>query len=228
VSEAFTFPEQIAFGTDNFAENPEPRCPVVLLLDTSGSMSGRPIQELNDGLITFKDELMADSLASKRVEVSIITFGPVNVSNDFCTAEQFNPSRLHTTGDTPIGAAINLALDKLANRKQVYRDNGISFFRPWVFMITDGAPTDPWKRSAERIKEGEASKSFAFFAVGVEGANMETLAQISVRQPLLLKGLRFRDLFVWLSSSMKSVSRSVPGTDVPIQNPTGPEGWASV
>jgi len=46
--------EQIPFGADDFAENPEPRCPCVLLLDVSGSMNGKPISELNAGLTTFK------------------------------------------------------------------------------------------------------------------------------------------------------------------------------
>lgn len=75
------------------------------------------------------------------------------------------------------------------------------------------------------VREGEASKSFAFFAVGVAGANMDVLKQISVRDPLKLEGLKFRELFQWLSNSMKSVSQSVPGTAVPIQSP---QGWAEV
>ena len=61
--------EQITFATSDFASNPEPRCPCILLLDVSSSMSGRPINELNAGLVTFRDELLADSLALKRVEV---------------------------------------------------------------------------------------------------------------------------------------------------------------
>jgi uncharacterized protein YegL len=67
--------EQIPFGTDDFAENPEPRCPSVLILDVSGSMGGAPIAELNAGLQVYRDELAADSLAAKRVEVAVLTFG---------------------------------------------------------------------------------------------------------------------------------------------------------
>lgn len=216
------------FGTDNFADNPEPRCPVILLLDTSGSMRGTPIQELNAGVELFRDELLADALASKRVEIAIVGFGPVQVIQDFVTVDYFNPPTLKAEADTPMGAAIETALDLLQSRKDTYKANGIAYYRPWVFLITDGGPTDSWQTAARRVKDGETSKAFAFFSIGVENARIDVLAQISTRQPLKLKELRFRDLFQWLSSSLKSVSRSTPGDEVPLQNPTTPNGWASV
>ncbi|RYD70116.1 MAG: hypothetical protein EOP84_27220, partial [Verrucomicrobiaceae bacterium] len=78
------------------------------------------------------------------------------------------------------------------------------------------------------VKEGEANRQFQFFAVGVEGANFDILRQISVREPLKLDGLRFRDLFAWVSSSLSAVSQSQPGDQVALTNPTAPGGWASV
>jgi uncharacterized protein YegL len=221
--------DQKPFGTSDFALNPEPRCPCLLLLDVSGSMTGEPITELNAGLKAFREELAADELASKRVEVACITFGPVNVATEFETAGVFQPPWLRAMGDTPMGAAIASGIELVRLRKEAYRANGIAFYRPWIFLITDGAPTDEWKGAAKRVKEGEASKAFAFFAVGVEGANMDILRQIAVREPLKLKGLRFRSLFQWLSNSMKSISRSTPGDEVPLKSPTeGPDGWASI
>ncbi|MGK2914697.1 MAG: vWA domain-containing protein [Porticoccaceae bacterium] len=220
-----TFSEQVPFGTDSFADNPEPRCPCLLLLDTSGSMSGTPIAELNAGLVGFKDELSSDSLAVKRVEVAVVSFGPVSIENTFHTAPNFFPPNLSANGDTPMGAAIKQGLDLVRQRKDEYRANGISYYKPWVFLITDGGPTDEWQSAATLVREGESSGAFAFFAVGVAGANMDVLKQISVRDPLKLQGMKFRELFQWLSNSMKSVSQSVPGTAVPIQPP---RGWAEV
>lgn len=217
--------EQISFETNDFASNPEPRCPCVLLLDVSGSMGGQPIAELNAGLTLFKDELAADALAMKRVEVAIVTFGPTKVEMPFTSASTFYPPTLTAQGDTPMGSAITQALELVRDRKNDYKANGIAYYRPWVFLITDGGPTDAWQAAAEAVREGETSKAFAFFAIGVKGANMDTLSQISVRTPLSLESLKFRELFSWLSSSLKSVSQSTPGTEIALQSP---QGWASV
>ena len=223
--------EQTAFGTNNFAENPEPRVACVLLLDVSGSMNGEPIAELNAGLVTYKDALAGDTLSAKRAETAIVTFGgQVQTVCDFTTVEGFHSPILTAGGDTPMGAAIRHGLDMIRSRKDVYKTHGISYYRPWVFLFTDGGPTDEWHSAAEQVKQGESTKAFSFFAVGVgSDARMDILKQIAVREPLRLKGLRFQDFFKWLSSSLSAVSRSTPGETVPLTNPTtGPNGWASV
>jgi uncharacterized protein YegL len=213
--------EQIPFGSDSFADNPEPRCPCVLVLDTSGSMSGIPIRELNQGIETFKQELLGDPLAMKRVEVAMVTFGPVSIESDFQTVPNFYPKTLQANGDTPMGSAISLAVEMVTKRKQEYKNHGVSYYKPWIILITDGAPTDSWSHAASQIKDGENRKAFAFFAIGVEGANMDVLQQISVRQPLRLKGLMFREFFMWLSASMKMVSSKNPGSNITMLPPTG-------
>ncbi len=245
--------DQIPFPDPEFVDNPEPRCPCVLLLDTSGSMNDvkkithstlspiqkmlnetsasrtvRPIDELNAGLMAFREELMADELAIKRVEISLVTFGPVKKVTDFQTPDLFRTPKLTAEGDTPMGQAIEKAVEIVRDRKVAYRHNGISYYRPWIFLISDGEPTDDWQRSAEVVRSGELNKAFAFFAVGVEGANFDILNRIAMRQPLKLSGLRFREMFMWLSSSLSSVSRSSPGDEVALENPTTPDGWASI
>jgi uncharacterized protein YegL len=246
--------EYVGFEASEFADNPEPRVPCVLLLDTSGSMAevvadagqdtGEIVQQdgktyravsggttridlLNQGLITLRDTLGADSLASKRAEIAIVTFGgTVTTIQDFVTAEHFQPPHLKASGGTPMGEAILLGLEMIAQRKSTYRANGISYYRPWLFLITDGGPNpnDPWQTAAVQVKQGEASKSFAFFTVGVEGANFDVLALIATRAPVKLKGLNFRDLFLWLSQSMQAVSQS--STDEKVNLP--PPGWAEI
>ena len=78
-----------------FVDNPEPRCPCVLLLDVSGSMTGSRIQALNDGIQAFKQEVTADSLTALRAEIAVVAFNhEVNVVQDFVTADEFQPTTL--------------------------------------------------------------------------------------------------------------------------------------
>jgi uncharacterized protein YegL len=217
--------DQQPFELVEFIDNPEPRCPVILLLDTSYSMSGEKIDALNDGLLTFREEIKQDSLAMKRVEVLQVTFGPVRILGDFVTADAYDPPQLQPEGSTPMGAAIESALEQLRRRKDSYRQAGVSYYRPWVFLITDGASTDDLSRAIASIVEGERKKEFNFFAVGVEGANMAELGRLSVRDPLKLKGLAFRELFLWLSSSLSARSHSNPADVVQLASPSG---WSEV
>ena len=212
-----------------FAENPEPRCPCVLLLDTSGSMQGAALLSLNQGLRTFKSDIAQDPLASRRVEVAVVTFNDqVEVAEDFITADMFEAPTLSAGGQTHMGTGINKALDLLQARKAQYRANGISYYRPWVFMITDGEPQgeppEQIQRAAQRIREDEAAKRVAFFAVGVEGANMAALSTVVVRPPMKLIGLDFREMFVWLSASMQRVSQSQLDEQVALP----PPGWGTI
>lgn len=209
-----------------FVDNPDPRVPCVLLLDTSKSMTGKPIESLMKGLDTFKKEITEDKLASRRAEVAVVTFDSrVNVEQDFVTARDFEPPELRPNGKTSMGRGIEQALDMVRNRKQVYKEEGIKYYRPWVFLITDGAPTDSIENAQRRVQDEEKNNGVAFFAVGVQGADMQRLRSISKRDPLKLQGLEFSSMFKWLSDSMSRVSNSTPGEKVPLDSP---DGWAEV
>lgn len=215
-------------GEPEFAENPEARCPVVIVLDTSYSMDGEPIAELNAGLREFKRDVERDEVASLRVEVALVTFGGrVSLVQDFTTIEEFSPPSLTAEGSTPMGEALEFSLSRLESRKQTYKSNGVLYYRPWVFLLTDGAPTDSWGHARDLIHQGESNKSLSFFAVGVDGADFDTLKSIAppLRPPLRLQGLAFCELFRWLSASMRLVSASrTGGEQVPLPPVTG---WAA-
>jgi uncharacterized protein YegL len=219
--------DQVPFGNVDFADNPSQRVPCVLVLDTSASMSGEKINNLNEGLVTFADELQADGMAAKSADIAIVTFGPVKVLQDFVTADEFFPLRLTAQSATPMGGAILKAIDLCRNRKDDYKAAGISYYRPWIFMLTDGAPTDDVRGAKAAIQNGEKQGEFSFYAVGVEGADMNALQDLSTRDALTLAGMSFREMFSWLSSSLSLVSRSQVGEEVPLVDPTGPQGWAT-
>jgi uncharacterized protein YegL len=216
-------------GQPEFVENPENRCPVILLVDTSGSMAGGPIEALNEGLKTFRETVLEDEQASLRVDVAIVGFGPVELVQDFVTIDQLNPPHLVANGLTPMGEAITFALDLLESRKVTYRANGIQYYRPWVFLITDGAPNpgSPWQQAAQRVQMAEQQRKLSFFAVGVQGADMNTLSQVAppMRPPLMLNGLDFKSMFLWLSDSMVRVSSSTVGGDMVALPPVG---WGQI
>ena len=202
-----------------FAENPEPRCPCVLLLDTSASMDGERIAALSKGVRTLKTELGADPITSQRVELAVVSFSTgATVIQDFVSAKEFHPPQLTASGQTFMGAGIERALDLVDARKKMYRETGVTYYRPRVFMITDGVPdgesAEVVDRAAKRLQVAEASSAVAFFAVAVGNADTQSLSRIVVRTPLELEGLCFDDLFVWLSASMQSVSQSRPGETV--------------
>ena len=209
-----------------FAENPEARCPCVLLLDTSGSMQGTAIDALNQGLWAFKEDLMKNSLASRRVEVAVVTFdSDVKVVHEFVTADSFEPPTLTAQGLTHLGAGIHQALDMIQARKVLYRTHGVAYYRPWIFMVTDGEPQGEPEQIIEqvtqRIKQDEVNKRVAFFPVGVENANLDRLGQISVRTPIKLTGLNFTEMFLWLSASMTAISHSQMDEQIALP----PVGW---
>jgi len=198
----------------------------VLLLDVSASMSDNDkISQLNEGLRIFRDEVCQDERACKRVDLAVVTFGgAVEVIHDFSSIDGFEPPELSAKGQTPMGQAILKAIEMIEQRKAYYKNNAIDYFRPWIFMITDGEPTDispesaQWKEVVKAVREGENNRKFLFFAIGVEPANMGILSKIApeARPPQRLAHGRFKELFSWVSKSQQAIANSQLGQMTPL------------
>jgi uncharacterized protein YegL len=207
------------------ATNTESRCACPILVDTSSSMKGAPIDELNAGLLELKSKLLEDPLACSRVELALISFNSsVKVEVDFCSPEHFNPPPLIASGRTMLGEAVLKGLEILNKRTAEYRAAGTSYYKPWMICITDGMSGDDISEAARLVREAETKRRLSFFGIGVLGADMEQLAKVSLRPPLLLDGLKFQQIFEWLSVGLSSAAASRPGDQVPLTQPN----WAAV
>jgi uncharacterized protein YegL len=199
------------FRSNDLIENPSARCACMLVVDTSSSMSGAPINELNAGLRSLLQALHDDEVASFSVELGIVSTGsgtpreelPLTTANRI---EQVAP--LHASGGTPLGQAVKLALSKLEQRKEQYKRLGVPYFQPWLIVISDGEPTDAWKEAAAKAHELSLNRKLVSLPVGVQGANLAVLGEFSHRGAKALQGLKFKEFFEWLSASMSRVSSS--------------------
>jgi uncharacterized protein YegL len=135
--------------------------------------------------------------------------------------------------------AQDLALDQLDHQKQAYKEAGLEYYRPWLFVLTDGAPTDGqvFRTAAARVRQAEADRRVSVFGIGVgAGANLARLADLSEQRiPVMLDGLSFGEFFSWLSASLSAASASaafgasdasVEQAEAPEQIPLPPAGWA--
>lgn len=214
-----------------------PHCPCVLVLDISGSMAGERIHQLNEGIRAFTSDVASDDLARKRVDVAIVTFGTdVHLAQDFCVIEEMTPRDFSAGGSTPMGEAITTAVNLVSARKSAYRASGTDYYRPWIFLVTDGDPTDmkpgseKFREVCDALEEGDRQGEFLFFGVGVDNADMDVLRELcpSERPPIRLRDGKFREMFEWLSRSQRRVSASRVGEHLALPPATGPQGWGEV
>ena len=207
---------------EDLVNNPTARVPVCLCLDISGSMQGKPIDELNKGVRLFYDTIKDDEVAAYSAEISIVTFGGTKAEYmaDFASLQlQPNPPVLFASGLTPMGEAVNMGLDLLERRKEEYKDAGVDYFQPWLVLMTDGIPNgkpEELTRAINRTVELVNSKKLTVFPIGIgKEADMNILSQFSPkRSPLRLHGLKFKEFFQWLSKSVSQTSQSIPGESI--------------
>jgi uncharacterized protein YegL len=210
------------------------RVPCVLALDTSGSMRGRPIQQLTDALHVFRSDLMSHDEASEMVELAVITFSStVTVAQDFTGVHAFEPTRLQAGGRTCMGEAILQAADLIEDRKQYYKTQGLTYNRPWLWLMTDGKPNGGQVEAAtSTIRAAEQGKRFLFFGAGTDSADMDALRSIAYdpQRVIEMKGNCFEDLFRFVSGSLKrssdSVTSGTPNEQLALPAPSST--WARV
>lgn len=193
-------------------ENPDPRVSCVVLADVSGSMQGAPITALERGFALFTHYLNNDVLASKRVEVAVVTFGTVaTVLVPMQEARGLQPTRFTASGRTNMAAGVHLALDIIEDRKAAYKAAGLQYYRPWILLLTDGqANHEGFDEAVARLNATEAARGVTIFAVGAgPHVDWQQLSRLSVqRGPAPLDGLKYEELFEWLSASLSNVSNS--------------------
>ena len=208
----------------DYSGNANQRTPCILVLDASGSMSsptqsGRTrMDELLAGISTLQAELQADDTALVRVQLAIVSVGgPSNdaeIMLDWTDATDFKAFPIRPDGATPLGRGVQIALQMVEQAKINLRSAGVSYTRPWMMIISDGEPTDPsyvWSAAVSECRAAEAAKKVEVFCIGVDGANLAKMGELSSKPPQMLSGTKFQELFVWLSSSLSAASRSRPG-----------------
>jgi uncharacterized protein YegL len=175
-------------------------------------MDGEKIASLNAGFEKFCESIEANDRAKKRAEVAVITFGGVaRVDIDFTEGRDLPPRQFAAVGGTPMGAALDIAMDELEAQKAAYKAAGLEYYRPWLFLISDGAPTDGdvFDRAVRRVRTAEAAKGVTVFCVGVGvDADLAKLNEIGERDAVMLDGYAFEEMFTWLSNSIGAVAHS--------------------
>jgi len=200
-------------------DNYEQKCLCLLVLDTSGSMGGEPIKELNRGLQEFYTAVEEDLIAANRLEVGIITFGSqIRSIQEPSLIENFTMPNLNVSGTTRMVDAIREGMRKTEERKKWYKETGQPYYRPIMVLITDGEPDRDQDvlGASKEIDEAVSSKKFTFFGLGVRGYNHKILQQICPPSapPMPLSGYKFSEFFKWLSNSIGIITKSKEGESI--------------
>jgi uncharacterized protein YegL len=203
--------------------NKDQKCPVVLVLDTSGSMSEennglKAIDELNKAIQSLKDEIIGDPLLSQRLELGIVCFDDdarVEKPIDLVSPESSFPV-LQAGGTTNVVAGMNKAMQIIEERKAFYKSNNEAYYRPFIVLFTDGAPTntqDEIETLDNQIQQMSDAKKFVFLPFGVGNADMQLLAKLAAQsadERLKNKAVawkmkdvtKFADVFAFVSASI--------------------------
>jgi len=190
----------------------EPHMALVFLLDTSATMKGEPIRQLNDGLNRFKREVCQNKQTRDILDVAIIEFNSsYSLVQKFVPVEYMAHVDLYAAGRTVMVPAVEKALAMVTERSRFYRLSGTEPYKPWIILISDGEPSDDITYIAREIKEMEKKQKVSFRSLGVGGYDAKTLHTLSGPKVMKLQGTDFTHFFDWVNKSMRAISQSSPG-----------------
>ena len=186
------------------------RLPVYLLLDTSGSMHGEPIEAVKNGVEILISSLRQDPYALETAYLSIITFDTqARQLMPLTEIAMFQPPQLQATGTTQLGDALALLAEKIDQEVQKTTHDIRGDWKPLVFIMTDGAPTDDWTKGFEKLKKVKTGMVIACAA----GHNADTsiLKQITevVVELATADSNTIKAFFKWVSASISTGSQKV-------------------
>ena len=189
---------------------------LVFVLDVSYSMDGPPIEQLNMGLNRFKEEVCRDKQTRDVLDVAIIRFSNNHeVVQDFVPIEYMDHVNLLAEGTTNYTEPIREALHMADERSRFYRRSGTEPYKPWIILVTDGAPLDDITDVAREVTEMQDAGKARFIALGVgdyDSATLKRLTDVVFR----MEGTDFTSFFDWVGKSMRSVSTTAPGEKAPL------------
>jgi uncharacterized protein YegL len=210
-------------------ENGLRRLPVYLLLDTSESMAGPAIEAVANGVTTLVKELRTNPLALETAYLSVITFSrDAQQLVPLSELIHFQPPPLRVRPGTALGAALRMLIQCLQRDVKKTTATTKGDYRPLVFILTDGQPTDDWEQAADEIRQAGRPKLANIFAIGC-GPDVDTEVLYRITDTVLvmpnLTPESIRKSFVWLSASVQTVSTKVEGmlgTDSALNLPAPP------
>jgi uncharacterized protein YegL len=217
------------FGTDE--ENYSQRVPCVVVMDCSYSMEGRPIESLNKGLKQFEQELKADDKARRSARVMLIRVGgfegdakEVSIRVPFQDVDSFFAPTEVASGTTPLGEAVLLALSMIEEEKRHLRSQGHNYHRPWLFVMSDGEPSDTstWEIACNEARKASEAKKVSVFPIVVDGGSTDELQKLTNRSVAKMDSIKFSEFFVWLSRSISGASGEIAESPAMAK---GYEGW---